>query len=263
MKKFSLSMIVCFAAASLSAQAASEASFIKQHKGNSDYEAYAVLTATQETHVSSEIEAHIKKIDFLPGQHFKKDDLLMEFDCEALDIQVQRLVSITKATQAKYNSSLELKKMSSISELEVQNAATENEKAQADVALAQLKQSKCKLTAPYDGDVVAKLANEGELVKLDEPLLEIISNQNLEVQMYIPSKWLSAVQPGTTFTLSLSELGATTLLMGSVTKIVGKVDAASQSVLVYGQLTLPETAAPKLFAGMSGTASFDINNSPS
>jgi membrane fusion protein, multidrug efflux system len=240
-------------------QAIAEASFIKQHESDSSYETYAVLTAKKETQISSEIDAHIKKIYFLPGDHFKQGELLIEFDCEPLDIQMQRLASITKATEAKHKSNLELKKMNSVSELELQNSETENEKAAADAALIKLKQDKCKVPAPYEGDVVAKLANEGEIIKVDDPLLDILSNTDLEVQMYIPSKWLSGVQVGTTFTISLNELSGATLLMGNITKIVGKVDAASQSILVFGQLVLPAAGGPKLFAGMSGTANFDIN----
>jgi hypothetical protein len=62
-----------------------------------------------------------------------------------------------------------------------------------------------------------------------------------------PSRWLSWLKSGASFQVSIDDTGKT--YPGKVTRLGGRVDPASQSLKVMGEITAD---APELMAGMSG-----------
>jgi multidrug efflux pump subunit AcrA (membrane-fusion protein) len=62
-----------------------------------------------------------------------------------------------------------------------------------------------------------------------------------------PSRWLSWLKPGAPFQVRIDDNGKT--YPGKVTRLGGRVDPASQSLKVIGEIT---TDAPELMPGMSG-----------
>ena len=224
-----------------------------QKTSNAEYQAYAVLVPLKEAQLSSEMTGVISSIRYLPGEAFSKGDALVTFNCKDIEIEIKRATAETKSTQAVKESTIQLQKLNSISTVDATKAHSEHDKALAELEKYQHQFTKCTILAPYDGEVVAKEANVNETVKMDDPLIHIVNNKNLEVQMYIPSLWLQQLALKTPFTLNLQELVGTEIIKGNITKIVGRIDPASQSVLIFGKL---DENNYKLFAGMSGVASF-------
>lgn len=101
--------------------------------------------------------------------------------------------------------------------------------------------------------MVERRIQEHETVAAGAPLLEILSDRDLKVELIVPSSWLVSLKPGQRFDLHVDETGAT--LPGEVLLPGAKVDPASQSVKVTAKLT--GAGSPfGLVAGMSGTAFF-------
>lgn len=65
--------------------------------------------------------------------------------------------------------------------------------------------------------------------------------------MIVPSRWLVWLKPDYPFHVEIDETGKT--YPARVTRLGGRVDAVSQSIRVFGEITSP---APELMAGMSG-----------
>ena len=220
-------------------------------------EVYAVLTPVHEAKLSSEMTGKITRFFFLPGEHFQKGDTLVAFDCRHLIFQAQKIKAVMKATSANLNSHLALKKMNSISEVELKTAESEHEKAEAEYAAIQHQMTQCKLIAPYAGHVVLNAAKENEVVKVDDPVIDVVNNDSLEVKLFVPSRWLRAIKVGTPFKLKLDEVNSAKPFDCQITKIVRRIDPASQSLLVYGKIT--DKGKADLFSGMSGKAIFKLN----
>ena len=99
------------------------------------------------------------------------------------------------------------------------------------------------------GRVGAIMVREFQHVSEGAPLLEILDDRNLEMELIVPSRWLAWLKPGLRFTVAVDETGHS--YKAEIFRLSGKVDAVSQSIKVYGRLVEP---APELLPGMSGKA---------
>ena len=120
--------------------------------------------------------------------------------------------------------------------------------AKADASLAQAMVERCVIKAPFGGRVVERKVNRYEYVAEGTPLLEIIDDKNLEVEMILPSSSLVWLKIGHPFNLHVEELGK--IFQGKIERIVSKVDPVSQSLKLYGSI---DVNVEHLYPGMSGT----------
>ncbi|MCF6775164.1 efflux RND transporter periplasmic adaptor subunit [Thiotrichales bacterium 19X7-9] len=213
---------------------------------------YAIIIPVHEADISSGVNATISHIYYSPGESFHKGDKLLTFDCRNVEIDIKKAKAELQAALTAYKSNQELDQLKAISNVEFEKSKTEYEQAQAGVESLEYKLGKCTIVAPYDGELIAKHANANENVKIDDPLLSIVSIEDFEVQMFVPSIWLNWLKKGAEFSLKLQEVNKP--LEAKVVKIAGRVDPASQSVVIYGQLKqMPDD----ILAGMSGVATFN------
>lgn len=255
--------VLCFAL-NISYAAADEVNTVNQKIStkNATPQTYASLFPVNKASLSSQMTGVIQRIYFLPGEHFNKGDVLVQFNCEEVDLKADRAQAELEAADAELQSVEELTNLQSASKVELAKAKSAYHITKAERNIARFYQKQCQIIAPYDGEVVHQSAADNETVKTDDPLIDIVSNQNLEVKMYIPSLWLDKLKIGSPFDLLLDELPKITL-KGKITKIVGQIDPASQSILVYGMLDkkLQEKAViQQLYSGMSGMAYFNFFN---
>jgi membrane fusion protein, multidrug efflux system len=82
-----------------------------------------------------------------------------------------------------------------------------------------------------------------------QPLLDILDDHALELELIAPSHWLSWLKPGYAFQVKIDQTEKT--YPARVTRLGGRVDPVSQSIKVIGEIT---GEAAGLMAGMSGHA---------
>ena len=209
----------------------------------------AQLTARNYTTLSSEASARIDRIATRIGQHFSKGDLLIAFDCVTQRAQVARAGAV--ATQADKTAAINqrLANLKSISQLEVDVSRAEVEKAKAELAIAEAAASKCEIAAPFNGITVEQKAQAFQYATPGQPLLEILDDRSLEVELIAPSRWLAWLKPGYGFQVHIEETDKT--YAAEITRVGGRVDPVSQTIKVFGEIRGP---AAELMAGMSGRA---------
>lgn len=135
-------------------------------------------------------------------------------------------------------------------QLELDVAVAEVQKAKADVAASEAVTSRCTIAAPFAGVTVEQKAREFQYTTPGQPLLDILDDHGLEVELIAPSRWLSWLKPGQAFQVHIDETDK--VYPARITRLGGRVDPVSQSIKVIGEIT---TEAPELMAGMSGRAS--------
>ena len=208
----------------------------------------AQLSPVRYTTLSSEISARIDRIATRIGERFGKGDVLVEFDCAVERAQLARAAAVETQASKTLAISKRLASLKSIGKLEVDSAAAEVEKATAEHAVAQASVEKCKILAPFAGVTVEQRAREFQYASPGEPLLEIVDDTDLEIELIAPSRWLAWLRPGVPFTVHIDELDRS--YPASVTRIGGRVDAVSQSIKVIGKI---DGEAAGLLPGMSGS----------
>ena len=213
----------------------------------------ALLTPLVESTLSSQIAGRIEKINARNGERFNQGDHLIEFDCTIQKAQLQKVRSELLVTRKRHEANLKLQEFKSIGDLDVAISAAEVEKARAEYALVKAQVDMCTIDAPFNGRVIKRLAQPYESVNQGEPLIEILDDSELKVELYVSSRWLLWLKPDTEFTVRIDETGKT--YPARMTSLGARVDAVSQSIEITAVISGNH---PELLAGMSGEARFQV-----
>ena len=197
--------------------------------------------------LSSETAGRIDSITTRPGDHFRKGDVLVTFDCIVPRAQLARVQAVVTQTERTYEINRRAVAQKSTGQLELDIAAADVLKAKADLTAAEAAASKCTITAPFAGVTADAKAHEFEYATPGQPMLDVLDDRALEVQLTVPSRSLGSLKPGTPFQVRVDDTGKT--YQGQVTRVGGRVDPASQSAMVTGAIS-GDTSG--LVAGMSG-----------
>jgi membrane fusion protein (multidrug efflux system) len=212
-------------------------------------EVRAQLVSLHTATLSSEMAGRIDGIATRVGDHFRRGDVLVTFDCVVPRTQLARAQAVVTQVERTYEINRRAVAQKSTGQLELDIAAADVLKAKADLAAAEAVASKCSIAAPFAGVTVDQKAHEFEYATPGQPLLDVLDDRALEVELTTPSRWLGWLKPGASFQVRIDDTGKT--YPGKVTRLGGRVDPASQSVKVIGEIT---GDAPGLMAGMSGHA---------
>ena len=118
--------------------------------------------------------------------------------------------------------------------------------AQATLDIARKSLADAVLTAPFAGQVSARLAHNGERVGVDARILELIDTSAFELEAALNPADATAVQVGQTVSLNIE--GQARALAARVARISPSVQPGSRSVLVYLQLDPAPGLRQGLFA---------------
>jgi len=207
----------------------------------------AQLTPRDYTTLASETAARIDRIATRAGDHFKKGDVLVVFDCVAQRAQSAKARAVLFAAEKTNAVNRRLAALKSVGQLELDVSQAEIEKAKADVAISDAAVSKCSIAAPFTGVTIEQKAREFQYTTPGQPLLEVLDDRNLEVEFIAPSRWLAWLKAGYRFSIRIDETGRS--YPAHITTIGTRVDPVSQSIKITGVFN---EASPELISGMSG-----------
>ncbi|TWU37128.1 Multidrug resistance protein MdtA precursor [Novipirellula artificiosorum] len=185
--------------------------------------------------------------------------LLARIDDTWTSLEVDKIVTQIaekKATLAFENVDLERyedmlrQKAVSVSEAEQKRSLIEELEAslsQLDVLLREAKERMARLEifAPFDGSVVAKLAEVGEYVSIGSQIVEIVSNGRIDAQIMVPEESLPLLEVGSQLDLMVDSLGLE--LQGTVFSINAQGSIGSRTFPVRVEL---DDQNGKLLPGM-------------
>jgi len=183
------------------------------------------------------------------GERFAQGQVLARFFCAEKEGALGHARALLEGKRQVFTSKQTLHNLGSSSEVEFSVAQAELQEAAADVQTAQAIVDSCVVVAPFAGRVSGVFTHNFQFVGTGSPLLEILSDKDLELELIVPSLWLSWLKPGQAFDVAIDETGKT--YSAKLSRVSGKVDAVSRSVKVYGKIDHPSDA---LLPGMSGRA---------
>ncbi len=210
----------------------------------------ALLVPESESVIASQLAGRLLEVQNKVGSKFVQNDILIRFDCAELNARLKVAEAEQETADVTLKAKQELQKLQSAGETEVALALAAVSKARAQVALQKTLIDSCEIKAPFDGSVVKVLSQPFQSVNQGQALLEIVSSASPIVRMHVPSRWLVWLKPGNQFQIQVDETGRS--YNGTVSRISARVDAASQSVELEGEIK----GAPALVSGMSGYATF-------
>ena len=215
------------------------------------FQARSMIVAIHQPIISSEIAARIECLPVREGEHFKKDSILVTFNNDLLKAQRDKTKAELEASRLKLENRKKLEQLESIGTLEVALAELEVQRRTAEMQITNILLDRCTIRAPFNGCVVALHVDEHESVGPQQKLLEIVSTDQLEVEVMAPSDWLSWLRKGIPFAVRMD--GIQTTIAASVLATGAIVDPVSRMVKVRGSLKKTPNA---LLPGMTGTVFF-------
>ena len=211
-----------------------------------------VIQSRSEAVISSRMTARIVSMPYRPGDSFGRGALLARFDCSQTRAQLSAAHAATQAYRKTYDTNVELDAFKAVGTNEVEISKANFNKAAAEANAISSQLSDCAVYAPFSGRVVEQMAHAHEVAASGQPMMKIQDSNDLEVQIMVPSHWLTRLEPGTSFQFKIDETGA--VLEARVRRLGASVDPVSKTLRVVAGLNRKgQTVLP----GMSGTARFD------
>jgi membrane fusion protein, multidrug efflux system len=211
-----------------------------------------VIQSQSQVVIASRMTAGITSMPYKVGQKFGRSALLASFDCSTLHAQLAAANAATAAYKKTYDTNVELDAFQAVGRNEVGVSKANLGKASAEASAVSSQLKDCAIYAPFSGTVVEEIAHSHEVAASGQPLLKIQDGSNLEVQIIVPSNWLTWVKPGAPFAFKIDETGQTVL--GKVARLGASVDPVSKTIRVIGSLS---AGGSLVLPGMSGSAQFD------
>ena len=225
--------------------------FLSTQAHSQDMESRALVVASQEAVLSSELAARIENIAVKEMQRFKKGDLLIQFDCSLYEAQKDVVSANANGALIKLKSDEQMLQMRSIGKYELELSISEYEKAKSELRIAELNVERCQIKAPFDGAVEEVVVNTFETIQPQVELMKIIQTDILELEMVVSSEWISWLTIGHPIKVYIDEIQKE--FNASVSGIGANVDPVSQTIQLKGTIT---NASPALLPGMSGRVVF-------
>lgn len=208
-----------------------------------------LLVPEKETTISSTTAARINRLNGTLGKSFKSGQVLVAFDCK----QEFARISMSKAELAskidQHEAKVRMQGLEQASDVEVSMAASEANRARAQLSLHHAQARACKILAPWNGRIAKVYAKNYMTVSPGEPLMDLVKSGPLKLKLNIPSTALASVKKGSAFTVTIDETSKA--YEAKVTAINSRVDSVTQTVEI--EASLLENHA-ELLSGMSGTS---------
>jgi membrane fusion protein, multidrug efflux system len=211
-----------------------------------------VINPVSESTVASKMTARITAMPYGEGQSFPAGALLARFDCSQIQAELRAAQAATAAYKKTYDTNVELDQYEAVGKNEVAVSKANLGKAEAEANAVSAQLSDCEVRAPFAGKVVEQLSRAKEIAASGQPLLKIQSGRDVEMELIVPSSWLTWLQPGAAFSFKIDETG--NVIRGKVKRFGASVDPVSKTIRVTALVTERKGL---VLAGMSGTATFD------
>jgi len=211
------------------------------------YELRVQITPKHLTMLSAEIGAKVDSVNAKEGQRFQKGQPLISFDCVLQSAQRDKAEAVLIGATNAWKANERLAKLNAVGQVELINSETEVKKAKAELAYLDATLDKCLIKAPFSGVVSLQKVTEQQYVQPGTLLMEIIDDSELELELVVPSSWLSWLRVGYPLNVYLED--TVTLYPTKVSRIGARVDPISQTVKAVAKI---DGHYPELRAGMSG-----------
>lgn len=185
------------------------------------------------------------------GDAVKENDVLARFNCAQQEAVLARAQAELVKRQDMLNMQHSLRALQAYSKAELVNAQNDVAVAKAELSVAQATVDNCVVKAPFSGRIANAPVRNFQFLQAGAPLVDIVDDRDLELEFIVPSPWLVWLKTGAPAQVQISETKGT--FVAEISRISGKVDAASQTVKIYGRIA---GSTASLLPGMSGLAFF-------
>ncbi len=171
-----------------------------------DTQAVGSLRSRRGVVLRPEVSGRITQLNFTDGQRVRKGQVLVQFDDQLPQAQVQQSMAELSIAQANQKRNQELVAQNFISQRSLDESAANLQVAQAKLALARATAERLKIIAPFDGIVGIRLVNVGDYLKDGADIVNIEDIDAIFVDFRLPERFQAKVKTGQTAMLDMDAL---------------------------------------------------------
>jgi membrane fusion protein (multidrug efflux system) len=218
-------------------------------KGEATSEIAALILASEETILSSQMAGRIRKVNVGLGDEVKSGAPLIEFDCGEQRAQLEAAEADYRGARETHVARLKLQALGAAGELEVTVAAAAADKARSQVTLRRSQLAYCSVASPFRGRVARLRVKSSESVQSGQPLVDVVNPSLLKAQVFVPAAWIAWLRPGAVVTISANGQS----YPARISKLNSRVDGVSQQLELEALIEKGDGLVP----GMIGVATFN------
>lgn len=183
-----------------------EVAKVEAAKLTDDNQSVGSLRSRQSVVLRPEVSGRITQLNFRDGDRVKKGQVLVQFDDQLPQAQVQQALAELSIAQANFKRNQELVEQNFISRRTVDESAANLQVAEAKLALARATAARLKLVAPFDGLAGIRSVNMGDYLKDGADIVNIEDIEAIYVDYRLPERFQSKVRRGQTAAIELDAL---------------------------------------------------------
>ncbi len=185
--------------------------------------------------VHNQEEGRIERLPWYEGDRVKKGELLVQMDTRLLHSELRKAEADLRLKEKRLARLAKLERQKAASVDEVSEARTELEVARAELELLRTRLEYTRVTAPFDGIVLERLAEPGDVVNRHTHLLTLADPASLVVRFRLDGSLLEEVDPDGTVEVR----AATARHTARIRRIHPRVDPHSRLGVVEAAFDAP------------------------
>jgi len=230
-----------------------EVATVEQGPVSDRFQTIGSIEAGDAITVVAEIPGVVVRMPFDEGEPVRKGQLLAQLD----DTELRAVVSHAEAVRDQQKASFE--RVQAVvdegagSPQDLDNAQASFRVAEADLALAQARLAKTRITAPFDGVVGARKVSPGAYVEQGEEITDLAQFRDVKVNFFAPERYATQLAPGRPVTIASLAM-PDEVIDGTVSVVEPVLDRGTRSLSVWARFANPHGhLRPGMSANVSAT----------
>ena len=183
----------------------------------------------KEVDIASRISSRVVSLNTEEGQTVVKGQLLATLDDSIVSAQRDAAAAVYKNASDFYNRTRNMFKASSISQQQFDQAKANFISASSQLKQAQVMIDEAKAIAPWDGVILKKYVEVGELVTANSPLFTLGDLGTAKVTIYLPLKEMEVIKYGAQVKVKIDALDKKEFI-GKITFISSQAEFTPKNV---------------------------------
>jgi RND family efflux transporter MFP subunit len=189
----------------------------------------ARVEAAREADVATRASGTLTRIRADVGDRVRAGQVLASLDDVDVEARIEAARAAAELAERTHGRLERLAADGAASQQELEEAAARFHAARAQLADARAQAAYVQVTAPFDGVIVARMADPGDLAVPGRAVLRLAASGAVKVVADLPAELAASVRPGVDATVRAPD-GAP--LAGTVTRVVPMLDPATRSFRV-------------------------------
>lgn len=226
-----------------------EASLVSGSAVTDKFTTVGTIEASESITVTSEINGIVTAIPFREGGRLTAGDVIARLDDAQLKAEALRAGAIKDQRQAAWRRIKSVVDQGAGAPQDLDDAVAALKVAEADLALAETRLAKTRITAPFTGVAGKRQISRGGFLRTGDPITDLSRIDKLRVSFAVPERVLPSMRVGAKISVQTTAY-PDRKLAGTIDVIEPKLDPVSRSVGIVAVFDNPDEL---LRPGMSAT----------